>query len=81
MRLDKFINSVNITKRRTIAKDMIINKAIFVNGKEAKVSKEVKVGDIIKIKYLNNSQSYEILQIPRTKSIAKSKKDEYIKEI
>ncbi len=81
MRVDKFINSVNITKRRTIAEDMCKSKVVFVNQKVAKPAKEVKVGDIIEIKYLEKSVKYEVLQIPTTKSIPKSKKAEYVKEL
>ncbi len=81
MRVDKFINSVNITKRRTISEDMCKSKVVFVNGMVAKPAKDVKVGDIIEIKYLEKSIKYEVLQIPVTKSIPKSKKDEYVKEL
>ena len=81
MRVDKFINSVNITKRRAIAEDMCKSKVVFVNGTVAKPAKDVKVGDIIEIKYLEKSVKYEVLQIPITKSIPKSKKDEYVKEL
>lgn len=81
MRVDKFINSVNITKRRSIAEDMCKSKVVSVNEKIAKPAKDVKVGDIIKVTYLRGDVSYEVLQIPTTKSIPKSKKDEYIKEL
>ena len=81
MRVDKFINTVNITKRRTIAEDMCKSGVVFINGKQAKASKDVKVGDIITIKYLEYEKKYEVLQIPTTKTIAKSKSSEYIKEL
>ncbi len=81
MRVDKFINSVNITKRRTIAEDMCKSKVVSVNGVVAKPAKDVKVGDIIEIAYLDKTVRYEVLQIPVTKSIPKSKKDEYVKEL
>jgi ribosomal 50S subunit-recycling heat shock protein len=81
LRVDKFINSVNITKRRSIAEDMCKSKVVSINGKVAKPAKDVKVGDIIEIAYLAKTVKYEVLQIPVTKSIPKSKKDEYVKEI
>jgi len=81
VRVDKFINTVNITKRRTIAEDMCKSGVVFINSKKAKASKDVKVGDIITIEYLENPKSYEVLQIPTTKTIPKSAKDEYVKEL
>ncbi len=81
MRVDKFLNSVNITKRRAISEDMCKSGVVSINGKVAKPAKDVKVGDIIEIKYLDKTFTYEVLQIPATKSIPKSKKDEYVKLI
>ena len=81
MRIDKYINSVNLTKRRAIAQDMIKHDAVLINGARAKASKQVKIGDIIELVYLESSEKYEVLQIPVTKSIPKSKKDEYVRQI
>jgi ribosomal 50S subunit-recycling heat shock protein len=81
MRIDKFLNSVNITKRRSIAQDMIKNQVVLINGVIAKASKNVEVGSIITINYLNETKKYEVLQIPTTKSTPKSLQDQYIKEI
>lgn len=81
MRIDKFLNAVNITKRRSIAQDMLANKVVEINGKVVKPSKGVEVGDTITINYLESSKTYEVLQIPTTKSTPKSLQHEYIKEI
>ncbi|NOQ32193.1 MAG: RNA-binding S4 domain-containing protein [Helicobacteraceae bacterium] len=81
MRIDKFLNSVNITKRRSIAQDMLVNGVIFINDKQAKASKHVEVGDVIKIAYLQSQKLYEILALPTTKSTPKSQQAEYIKEL
>jgi ribosomal 50S subunit-recycling heat shock protein len=81
MRIDKFLNSVNITKRRSVAQDMISNKVVLINGVEAKASKNVEVGSIISINYLNETKKYEVLKIPTTKSTSKSLQDQYIKEV
>ena len=81
MRIDKFLNSVNITKRRSVAQDMISNSVVLINDMVAKASKSVEVGSIITIKYLNETKKYEVIQIPTTKSTPKSLQDEYIKEI
>lgn len=81
MRIDKFLNSVNITKRRAISEDMCRSGVVEINGKVAKAAKDVKVGDKITVNYLQKSVDYEVLQIPATKTIPKSKQSEYVKEI
>lgn len=81
MRIDKFLNSVNITKRRSVAQDMISNKVVLINGVVAKASKNVEVGSVVTINYLNETKKYEVLQIPTTKSTPKSLQDQYIKEV
>ena len=47
MRVDKFLNSVNITKRRAVSEDMCKNGVVSINGVVVKPAKDVKVGDII----------------------------------
>jgi ribosomal 50S subunit-recycling heat shock protein len=81
MRVDKYLNSVNLTKRRSIALDMIKNKVVLINGKIVKPSKEVATGDEITLNYLNESKKYKVLQIPKTKTIPKSAQEDYVKEI
>ena len=81
MRIDKYLSAVNIVKRRTIAQDMIKEGVVFLNDTRAKGSKEVSKGDIIKIAYLKKTQWFEVLDIPVTKTIPKTKKDQYIKEL
>ncbi len=81
MRIDKFLNSVNITKRRSVAQDMIASKVVLINGIVVKSSKNVDVGNKITINYLNGSKNYQVLQIPTTKSTPKSLQHEYIKEL
>ena len=81
MRIDKFLNSVNLTKRRSIAQDMLKNGVVEINAKVVKASKEVTVGDHITLKYLNGTKSYEVLALPTTKSTPKSEQEKYIKEL
>ena len=81
LRIDKFLNAVNIVKRRSIADEMCKEGVVFVNGKKAKPAKVVKVGDIIEIHYLSGVKKFEVLKIPETKTIPKSKKSEYVREI
>ncbi len=81
MRIDKFLNAVNITKRRSIAQDMLANKVVCINDVVVKASKNVALGDTIKINYLESVKKYEVLQLPTTKSTPKSLQSEYIKEL
>lgn len=45
MRLDKFLKVSRLIKRRTLAKEVSDQGRIQINGKEAKASSNVKVGD------------------------------------
>jgi ribosomal 50S subunit-recycling heat shock protein len=81
MRVDKWLASVNVVKRRTIATDMLKSGVVLVNDIKAKASKDLKVGDKVTIEYLKGAKSYEVLQIPTTKTIPKSQKDEYVKDL
>ena len=81
MRIDKFLNTVNITKRRSISEDMLKFGVVFINGQSVKKSKEVKVGDIIRLDYLEYSDEFKVLQIPTMKSTPKSKQSEYVEKL
>ncbi|EOA4274048.1 S4 domain-containing protein, partial [Campylobacter coli] len=56
MRVDKFLNAVNITKRRAISEDMCRSGVVGINGVIVKASKEVKVGDIISLHFTDYTQ-------------------------
>lgn len=47
MRLDKYLKVSRLIKRRTIAKEVILNGRIYINGRKAKPASEVQIGDII----------------------------------
>ncbi|MGG7048171.1 MULTISPECIES: RNA-binding S4 domain-containing protein [unclassified Campylobacter] len=81
MRVDKFLNVVNITKRRSVSEDMCKSGVVSINGVVSKPSKDVKIGDKITIKFLVREANYQVLAIPTTKSIPKSAQSEYIKEL
>ena len=71
MRLDKYLKVSRIIKRRTVANEACDAGRVFVNGKAAKASAEVKPGDIIKIDFGNRVVSVEVLDVQDT-----SKKEE-----
>ncbi|HIZ56176.1 MAG TPA: RNA-binding S4 domain-containing protein [Firmicutes bacterium] len=49
MRLDKYLKVTRLIKRRTIANEACDAGRVFVNGKEARASYDVKENDIIEI--------------------------------
>ena len=49
MRLDKYLKTARILKRRTVSKELADQERVYVNGKIAKPSTDVKVGDTIKV--------------------------------
>ena len=57
MRLDKFLKVSRIIKRRTVANEAADGGRISVNGRVVKPSYEVKVGDIVEIKFGDNSNT------------------------
>lgn len=81
MRVDKFLNVVNLLKRRAIAQDMCENNAVKVNGNLAKPSKEVKVGDVIELVYLEKTKRVEVLEIPVQKTIPKRDSAKFVREL
>ncbi len=64
MRLDKFLKIAKIIKRRTVANEAADSGKISVNGKIVKPSYEVKLNDIIEIKYGNKISKFKIVKIP-----------------
>ena len=65
MRLDKFLKVSKVIKRRTVANEAADNGRVSVNGKVAKPSVEVKVGDIIEIQFGDKVSKFEIIEIPK----------------
>ena len=64
MRLDKFLKVSRVIKRRTVANEAADSGRISVNGKVVKPSYEVKIGDVIEIKFGDKVSKFEILAIP-----------------
>ena len=66
MRLDKYLKVSRIIKRRTVANEACDAGRVTINGKVAKAGTEVKIGDIIEIKFGNNITKVEVLEITET---------------
>lgn len=63
MRLDKFLKVSRLIKRRTLAKQICDAGRVTTNGKSAKASTDVEVGDELTIRYGNKTMTVVIRKI------------------
>lgn len=63
MRLDKYLKASRLIKRRTVANEACDNTRVSVNGRPAKASYDVKVGDRIEIQFGARTVAVEVLQV------------------
>lgn len=63
MRLDKFLKVSRLIKRRTVAKEASNDSKVLVNGKIAKPSTVLKIGDIVEIIYFRNILKVKVLDL------------------
>ncbi len=63
MRLDKYLKITRLIKRRTVANEACDAEKVIVNGKPARASYDVKVGDIIEINMGTKSLKVEVLNV------------------
>lgn len=66
MRIDKFLKVSRILKRRTVAKEACDGGKVSVNGRDCKPSYELKVGDVVEIRFGNGSVKFEVLMLANT---------------
>ena len=66
MRLDKYLKVSRLIKRRTVANEACDNGRVFINGKVAKASTDVKVGDKITISFGNKEVNVEVICVQET---------------
>lgn len=63
MRLDKYLKVSRIIKRRTIANEACDSGRISVNGRPAKASYDVKVGDVLELRFGEKVTKFEVLNV------------------
>lgn len=63
MRLDKYLKVSRLIKRRTVANDACDGERIVVNGRQAKASYQVKIGDVIEIQFGQRMVKVEVLSV------------------
>ena len=63
MRLDKYLKVSRLIKRRTVANEACDNERVSVNGRTAKASYDVKIGDIIEVRFGGKTLRVEVLGV------------------
>ncbi|MGI9525483.1 MAG: RNA-binding S4 domain-containing protein [Weeksellaceae bacterium] len=71
MRIDKFLWCVRYYKTRSLASEEVKKNRVMVNDEPAKASKEVLVGDSVKVRKNQILYEFDVLQIPKSRMGAK----------
>ena len=66
MRLDKYLKVSRLIKRRSVANDACDTSRVTVNGKVAKASQNIKIGDLITVTFGERSVTVRVLEIKET---------------
>ena len=66
MRIDKFLKVSRILKRRTVAQEACGEDKVLINGKIAKPSTKIKIGDVVEVLYTAGSLKFRILNVKET---------------
>lgn len=63
MRLDKYLKVSRLIKRRTVANEACDGGRVMLNGVPARASREVKVGDVIEIRFGERVTKVEVVSV------------------
>ncbi|NLY19034.1 MAG: RNA-binding S4 domain-containing protein [Clostridiaceae bacterium] len=63
MRIDKFLKVSRVIKRRTLAQEACDRDKVTINGKLAKPGTKVKEGDIVEIRFGENTTRFRVKKI------------------
>lgn len=66
MRLDKFLKVSRIIKRRTVANEACDGGRVEINGRPAKAGAQVKVGDVVTLRFGDRTFRFRILVVEET---------------
>ena len=70
MRLDKYLKVSRLIKRRTVANEACDNERVTVNGRVQRASYDVKVGDVISIRFGQKTLTVEVLSVGKDAAAA-----------
>jgi ribosome-associated heat shock protein Hsp15 len=71
MRIDKFLWSVRVFKTRSLSGELIKANRVEIDNAPIKPSREVKLGDVIRVKRHGFSQEFKVLAMPKSRVSAK----------
>jgi ribosomal 50S subunit-recycling heat shock protein len=80
MRLDDYLSTVGVIKRRTVAKELASNGLVHVNGRKAKPASQIQLGDIIAIRG-SRPLTVEVIAVPTGASVPKEQRSQYFREL
>ena len=63
MRLDKWLKVSRLIKRRTVANEACDNARVTANGRAVKASYDVKVGDVLELRFGERTVKVEVLVV------------------
>ena len=63
MRLDKWLKVSRLIKRRTVANEACDNARVTANDRPVKASYDVKVGDLLELKFGERTLKVEVLVV------------------
>jgi len=63
MRLDKYLKISRLIKRRTVAAEAASGGRVTVNGKDSKPSTDVKIGDVLEIRFGARLIAIQVLSV------------------
>jgi ribosomal 50S subunit-recycling heat shock protein len=76
MRLDAYLSTTGLIKRRTLARQLCDAHKVKVNDKTAKPGREIKVGDLIGMNLSRGYQLIEVTDLP-ARNIRKEERENY----
>ncbi|GAB4270897.1 MAG: RNA-binding S4 domain-containing protein [Candidatus Rifleibacteriota bacterium] len=77
MRIDKYLQVSGLIKRRVLANEACKRGLVKVNGKTAKATRDIEIGDIIEISLARREICIKVLQEIRGNSLKKSLRPEF----
>lgn len=63
MRIDKYLKISRLIKRRTVANEACDGGRVTVNGRVVKASYDVKLGDVIELRFGQRTVKVEVTQV------------------
>jgi ribosomal 50S subunit-recycling heat shock protein len=76
VRLDLYLKTSRLVKRRTVAKELCEAGRVSVNGREEEPSRKVRIGDRVAVRYAVRTIEIEVLALP-VRSVKTSAEDLY----